>query len=258
MIRIGTSGYSYEDWRGPFYGRDLPSRDFLAHYATRFDTCEINFSYYRMPEARTLAGMLERTAGRVTFSIKLPRTLTHDRPEDPGPEARRFREALSPWIEGGVLGAVLAQLPHGFGPGARSQAWLDRLLGALEGLPRVVELRHGGWISQDTFDHLRAAGAGFCCVDEPALPGLVPPLGVVTAEPAYVRFHGRNAERWYDHAEAWERYDHAYSDDELAEWVPRIRRMATRARQTFVYFNNHFQAKAISAAERLRELLAGP
>ncbi len=258
MIHVGTSGFSYQDWKGPFYPPDLPSRDFLAYYSQRFDACEINFSYYRMPEAHTLERMLERSGGRVRFTIKLTRTITHEPGADPEAleaELVRFRQALQPWREAGVLGGVLAQFPNGFRPGPRSRARLDRILEGLEGLPAVVEFRHRGWIGQDTFEHLTSRQAAVCCVDEPDLPGLLPRLGVVTAEPGYVRFHGRNRENWYDHDEAWERYDYQYADDELKSWQGRLQRMDQRTEHTYVFFNNHFQAKAVSAANRLRELL---
>jgi uncharacterized protein YecE (DUF72 family) len=255
LIRVGTSGYSYEDWSGPFYPPGVRPRDYLRHYAAHFDTCEINFSYYRMPTARTLARMVETSGGTVTFTIKLPRTVTHERAEDLDGQLATFTEALAPWTEAGVLGAVLAQLPHGFGPRPDNRAYLDRLLEGLRPHPTVVEFRNAAWVKQETFEHLRAQGAALCCVDEPRLRGLVPPLGVVTAPPGYVRFHGRNAAKWYDHDQAYQRYDYLYSDPELTEWVGRIRTMAERAPDTFVFFNNHFGAKAVSGARRLRELL---
>ena len=255
MISVGTSGYSYDDWKGPFYPPALRARDYLAHYSGQFDACEINFSYYRMPEARTLAGMLERSGGRVTFTIKLTRTITHEPTDDVDAELARFRAALVPWQEAGVLGAVLAQFPHGFRPRPEGRERLCRILDGLKDVPRVVEFRNRAWIGQDTFAQLRDQGAALCCVDEPDLPGLLPRLGVVTAAPGYVRFHGRNQKTWYEHDQAWQRYDYAYSDDELQSWVPRIQRMAELADPVFVFFNNHFQAKAVTAARRLRELL---
>ncbi|MFH2010694.1 MAG: DUF72 domain-containing protein [bacterium] len=258
MIRIGTSGYSYDDWLGHFYPPGTGRADYLSYYSQHFDTCEINFSYYRMPTAQTLGRMLETSAGRVTFTIKLPRTITHDRASDLTEQLTQFTAALAPWREAHVLGGVLAQLPHGFGPDPRSRAYLDAVLDGLRPLPTVVEFRNARWIRQETFAHLTAKGIGMCCVDEPDLKGLLPRLGVVTAPPGYVRFHGRNRDKWYDHEQAYERYDYRYGDDELEEWVPRIQRMSERSSDVYVFFNNHFQAKAISGAKRLQELLAGP
>lgn len=256
-LRIGTSGYSYADWKGPFYPSDLPQRDFLPYYATHFDACEINFSYYRMPTAKTLASMVERTDGRVQFAIKATRTLTHEPAADLATEAATFRTALAPFVDARVLGGVLLGFPGGLRPSPGSWDRIRRLLDALAPLPRVVEFRHRSWLSEATFDRLRDQGAAFCCVDEPALPSLIPPVAVVTAEPAYVRFHGRNRDKWFGHEAAHERYNYDYSDDELAEWVPRIERLAKRSTQTLVFFNNHFQARAVSAANRLREMLLG-
>jgi len=255
LIRIGTSGYSYEDWRGHFYPPEARKPDYLRHYAAHFDTCEINFSYYRMPTARTLARMVETSGGAVTFTIKLTRTITHEPAEDLTGLLAQFKEALTPWTEAGVLGAVLVQLPHSFAPRPPTRTYLDRILDGLRPHPTAVEFRNAAWVRQDTFEHLGTKGAALCCVDEPDLSGLVPPLGVVTAPPGYVRFHGRNATKWYDHDQPHERYDYRYTDDDLAQWVPRIRKMADRADNTFVFFNNHFEAKAVSGAKRLRELL---
>lgn len=259
MIRVGTSGYSYEDWKGHFYPPEARKPDYLRHYAEHFDTCEINFSYYRMPTAATLARMVETSGGTVTFTIKLPRSVTHERADDLDQQLTQFKEALAPWTEANVLGGVLAQLPHSYRPGPLGRTYLDRILDGLRPHPTIVEFRNAAWIKQDTFEHLRHQGVALCCVDEPQLKGLVPPLGVVTASPGYVRFHGRNAEQWYDHDQPYQRYDYRYSDEELTGWVGRIQKMAERSPDTFVFFNNHFQAKAVSGAKRLRELLGiGP
>ena len=208
-----------------------------------------------MPDARTLGRMLDKSEGPATFILKLTRTITHERAADLAEQLKQFKTALVPWQDANVLGGVLAQFSNSFRPGPESRAYLDRILDGLGPLPTVVEFRHARWICQDTFEHLRAARVGVCCVDEPALKGLLPPLGVVTASPGYVRFHGRNREAWYDHDQPHERYDYRYSDDELNEWVPRLKKMSARTPDVFVFFNNHFQAKAVSGAKRLRELL---
>jgi uncharacterized protein YecE (DUF72 family) len=263
VIRVGTSGYSYPDWKGPFYPQSLPAAQLLAFYSQHFSACEINATYYRPPTAPQLARMLERSGGRVVFSVKLPRELTHEGPAVTTESLGAFQAAVAPLVAADRLGAVLAQFPASFRPGTESWRYLDRLLSGLRPLPTVVELRHGSWVGEATFERLRAAGVGFCAVDEPDLPGLLPPVAVVTASPGYVRFHGRNREQWHRHEAAHERYTWDYSDAELREWVPRIRRMETRTPNVFVFFNNHFQAKAVTAARRLRELLdlaapAGP
>jgi len=119
----------------------------------------------------------------------------------------------------------------------------------------VVEFRNMEWIKPQVFDLLRQLSLGFCCVDQPRLRGLIPPIAEVTGPVAYVRFHGRNAAKWWRHDEAWERYDYSYTTEELAEWVPRIKSLDEQAEQTFAFANNHWQGQAVDTARQLKMLL---
>jgi len=158
----------------------------------------------------------------------------------------------------GALGCVLLQFPFAFRPGPESAAHILGLRDGLGDLPAVVEFRHRRWVSEDTFDWLRRHRLGFCCVDEPPLPGLLPPVAVATGPVAYVRFHGRNAARWWQHAEAWERYDYLYTEAELLSWVQKIRALESQSTTTFVFFNNHAAGQAAANARMMQRLLAGP
>jgi len=121
-----------------------------------------------------------------------------------------------------------------------------------------VEFRDSGWVTDETFEDLRRLKLGFCCVDEPRLKGLMPPVVKATGPVGYVRFHGRNAARWWEHENAWERYDYTYKEDELAEWVPRLRELEASTEVTLVYANNHYRGQSISALQSLMSLLAQP
>jgi uncharacterized protein YecE (DUF72 family) len=253
-LLIGTSGYSYEDWRGRFYPERLPKNEFLAYYAEHFAACEINFTYYRPPDARTLAGMVRTSGGRVTLVIKAPAALTHARRGDEELVTQELLRALEPVRSAGVLGGVLLQFPYSFHDRPDHRDYLARLRALLPAVPLIIELRNSAWVRETTFALLRAHDLAFCNVDEPRLKGLLPPLGVVTAEPAYVRFHGRNAATWWRHEQAHERYDYLYSEQELAEWLPRLRAMEKRARTTYAFFNNHFESKSVENARQLRAL----
>lgn len=254
MIKIGTSGFSYDDWVGQVYPPDLPAREHLAYYAERFPTVELNVTYYRVPEPRTVEGWVRKTPLDFLFAVKAFQGLTHERKE---PDFQGFVAALTPLVESGKLGCVLAQFPYSFHPTLENREYLALLRAGFGDLPVVVELRNAGWVTDETFDLLHSLNLGYCCVDEPQLRGLMPPLAIATGPVAYVRFHGRNAAKWYAHEEAWERYNYSYSESELKEWVPRIRALDDEAPLTLVYFNNHYRGQATKGARDLGQLLLG-
>ncbi len=252
MIRIGTSGFSYDDWVGPFYPPGLPAREQLAFYAREFATVEINTTYYRIPDPRLVQGWAERTPADFLFAVKAYQGLTHERDN---PDCAAFVAALQPLVEAGKLACVLAQFPYSFHPTPDNRDYLRRVRAGLGDLPAVIEFRHAGWLSQGIFELLRSLGLGFCCVDEPRLRGLLPPVAVATGPVAYVRFHGRNAAKWYNHDQAWERYNYTYPAAELQEWAPQIRTLDAAAALTLVYFNNHYVGQAVQGARDLNQLL---
>lgn len=254
MIRIGTSGFSYPDWVGPFYPPGLPAREHLTFYAREFHTVELNVTYYRMPDRRTVAGWAQRTSDRFLFAVKAFGGLTHDRA---APDFAGFVAGLAPLAAAGKLGCVLAQFPHAFHPTPENRDYLKVLRDGLVDLPVVAEFRDAAWAGQETLALLRGLELGFCCVDEPRLPGLMPPLAAATGPVAYVRFHGRNAAKWYNHQEAWERYNYSYTAAELREWLPRLRQLDAAAPLTLIYFNNHYVGQAVRGARDLGQLLLG-
>jgi uncharacterized protein YecE (DUF72 family) len=260
MIRIGTSGYSYDDWKGPYYPENIKSTDMLPFYAQEFGATEINYTYYRMPSARTLAAMARKVPDNFVFTVKASKELTHEREEaEEGggtPENfRLFREALQPLTDEGKFGCVLAQFPNSFKPTAENRDYLQTFRERMGDLPVVVEFRNATWVTDDTMDLLRKNDLGYCCVDEPRMKGLIPPIAVATSPIAYVRFHGRNAKKWWQHDEAYERYSYEYSPEELTEWVPKIEKLENSAQQTFIFTNNHYRGAAVTTARQLKEML---
>lgn len=253
MIRLGTSGFSYDDWVGPVYPPELPKRDWLAHYASLFDTVELNVTYYRVPGRSTVEGWCRRTPDDFAFAVKAHSSLTHDRQT---PDFDGFCAALAPAVGAGKLACVLAQFPQSFHCLPENRAYLARLRDGLKDLPVVTEFRHQSWVNQDAFELLRTLNLGYCCVDEPELRGLMPPIAIATSSPAYVRFHGRNAAKWWEHEHAWERYDYTYSADELKEWIPRLRALEHEAGLVLAYANNHYRGQSMQAMEQLKLLLS--
>jgi uncharacterized protein YecE (DUF72 family) len=253
MIRLGTSGFSYDDWVGPFYPADLPRSQWLTFYAHEFDTVELNVTYYRPPSQRTVAGWMDRTPDGFLFSVKAHSSLTHERlnPDFPG-----FRAGLSPLIDGGRLACVLAQFPFSFHPTPANREYLRGLRDGLADVPVVVEFRDSAWVGEETFTQLASLQLGFCSVDEPQIKGLMPPIARATGPLGYVRFHGRNAKDWWEHEHGWQRYDYTYSEAELREWVPKLRQLDADLPLTLVYANNHYRGQSVDALRTLRGILA--
>lgn len=254
MIYLGTSGFSYNDWVGPFYPSGMPKREWLVYYAREFLACEINATYYTIPKPATLESMARKTGEGFLFAVKANQRMTHQ-PKDNEEVFKAFREMLTPLIDGGKLGCVLAQFPYSFRFIHQNRDYLETFRERLGDLPIVIEFRNAGWLREDVFNWLRRNELGFCCVDEPQLPNLLPPIAVATTNIAYVRFHGRNKEKWWQHEHAYERYDYSYSPEELEEWLPRIRHLDETAERTFVFANNHWQGQAVSTIRQLRMLL---
>jgi uncharacterized protein YecE (DUF72 family) len=254
-VYIGTSGYSYADWVGPFYPDGTRKGDMLAYYSRYFRAVEINFTYYRMPTARTIAGMAAKAAGRLLFAVKLVGELTHGDNRDPK-LIRDYLEALRPMAEENVLGVILAQFPWSFKRTDDALAYLQWLAEALGEHALAIEFRNREWDDPTVLEVLREAGIAYVNVDEPKLDGLMRPSDYTTSKRAgYFRFHGRNAVKWWKHDRAEERYDYLYSRDELTEWIPRIKKVAGETGKTYVFMNNHPLGKAVENARQLMEML---
>ena len=275
MIFVGTSGYSFRDWVGPFYPDGTKNQEMLSRYARAFPAVEINATYYRLPPASTFQGMVRNSPPGFRFVVKLTGSLTHgddggaSRDRGPAPGAseargageteiglgcRRFLQAVAPLEDAGRLDGILAQFPYRFREGPAERERIAALRHHLGPRPFFVEFRHQSWAQESTYRLLEELDVGFCVVDEPSLPGLFPPVVRQTSDVAYFRFHGRNAERWWD-GDSSTRYDYLYSEEELREWSVKIHDTAARTRQTFVFFNNCHGGSAPRNAEQMQAIL---
>jgi len=254
-ILIGTCGYSYREWVGPFYPPKTGTEDFLRLYAAEFPTVEIDNSYYRMPTAAQMRGMMESGGPGLSIALKAVQTLTHTvDPEKWKDEAKTFMEAVEPLQNAGRLVAVLFQFPYSFHYTADNRQYLDRLLGEFGGFPSAVEFRNGEWSSSRVIEGLKKRSAAYVSTDLPDLKGLPPVLDVSTSSLSYFRLHGRNSETWWG-SDSKSRYDYLYSDQELEGAAERIKRIAMKADKLVIYFNNHTRGKAISNARSLQKIL---
>jgi len=253
-ILIGTSGYSYKDWVGPFYPPGTKPSNFLAYYQREFNFTELNFSYYRQPDPAALDRMVKSTGEHFQFAIKATKGITHDGPAGCEKEAEQFIENIKPLVNSKKLAAVLLQFPFSFHYTTASRRQLASICQLFEGLPLAVEFRNREWQKESVYAGLKSFHACFTNVDLPALKGLPVAKSVVTAPLSYVRFHGRNIETWWS-GNNTTRYDYLYNDQELREWVPHIRSMMESSRKVIIAFNNHWNAQAIKNAKSMAGML---
>jgi uncharacterized protein YecE (DUF72 family) len=251
MLYFGTSGFSYNDWVGHFYPPNMPRQEWLRLYALEFNALELNSTYYAIPKLSVVNNMIAKTGEGFLFSIKANQDMTHTR-QNENAAFVSFVQMLRPFIDVGKLGCVLAQFPYSFGFNRHNQDYVELFRERLGDLPLVVEFRNAQWINPEVFDWLRSHNLGFCSVDEPKLPRLMPPVAEVTSNIGYIRFHGRNAAKWWQHEYAYERYDYTYSIEELSEWLPKIRKIDGLAGKTFIFANNHWQGQAVNTIRQLR------
>jgi len=270
-VFVGTSGWSFADWVGPFYPPGMKSGDFLVHYAKHFGCVEVNVTYYRIPPPRTMEQIERKTPDGFRFIVKLNQAMTHERSLET-PLVSSFLDCIAPLKAAGKYHGLLAQFPWAFKRDEPSKAHLERLREALPDEPLWVEFRHDSWMHPKLADWLTEREIGYCAVDEPQLPGLVPPVTHVSNGIGYVRFHGRNAKHWWDSGTARAvaasgdaapargsreqlRYDYDYSESELMQWLGRVQALAQKAKQTYLFFNNCHAGQAARNAKLMEELL---
>ena len=249
-VWLGTSGYSYSDWVGPVYPRGTKPGQMLARYSRLLPTVELNFTFYRTPTAATLARQAEQVPATFPFLVKVPRTLTH---RQDAADLQAFVAAAEELRGRGQLLGVLCQFPPSFRHGEPAKRWLTTLGRGLAGLTPAVEFRHSSWQQPEIPAWLGEHGLDLVSVDVPDLRALYP-RGLVQSGPRlYVRFHSRDAARWYGAGER--RYDYTYSEAELAEWAHALKDAAGKAERAVLLFNNCFDGQAVANARQMRALL---
>jgi len=253
MIHIGTSGYSFKDWKGTFYPVKITSAEMLEFYSRHFKVVEINATYYAILKPRIFENMAERTPEDFRFIVKANSGMTHERTDNES-VFHQFEDSIQPLVEAGKLKGILAQFPWSFKNDERNRKYLRTYKDRLPEYPLIVEFRHISWITEPLFGFLRELGISYCAVDEPNLPGLVPPKVMITTDPGYVRFHGRNEKTWWA-GDSSQRYNYLYSEQELKEWVPKIKQLAASTQETYVFFNNCHAGQAAKNAKTMQDML---
>jgi uncharacterized protein YecE (DUF72 family) len=255
-IRVGPAGWSYPDWEKVVYPPHGSKFDHLAYLASFFDTIEINSPFYRIPPPTHAKSWIRRVADNpdFRFTTKIFRGFTHEKAELADADVTAFRHYLDPLLDADRLGAILLQFPWSFRNTPESLEKLAALFRAFDDYPKALEVRHASFQNEDFVRFLDEQNVSWVNVDQPLFHDSVKPADAVTGPLAYVRFHGRNYEKWFAHEESWERYNYLYSKEELEPWVDRIGVMA-KSRDVFVVTNNHFRGQAIINAGDLKESL---
>ncbi len=261
-LLIGTSGYDYPEWKGVFYPEKTARKDFLAFYATQFNALELNSTFYNMPTAERILSFYERSEGKVQFSVKTNRLLTHDISRNWKTDAETFKTAIKPLNEKNCLSAVLFQFPESFHYSNDNRIYLAEIIRFYDGFPLFIEFRHREWLKDSVFEGLEKRQAGLVFCDMPQLKNLPDVFAAKTpfiGNKAYIRLHGRNEKAWYVHDEqnnGSARYCYDYNDEELVSFVPVINAAITEGKQTQIFFNNHPNGHGPKNAKRLKELMS--
>ncbi|UCF58893.1 MAG: DUF72 domain-containing protein [Candidatus Bathyarchaeota archaeon] len=241
-IWLGTSGWSYREWIGPFYKKK--EKSMLSAYSKVFKTVEINSTFYRYPSKGMAMGWLKYSPTDFIFVAKLPKLITHEKKlrlvEGVEDDLKRFCELMEPLHLNGKLGCMLIQLPPRFNFN------LDLMEDFFKILPTnikfAVEFRDSSWMRDETWRLLKNYKVAYTIVDEP----LLPPEVHVTSKIAYFRWHGRGTRPWYNYR---------YSIDELKPWVPKVKEVADKVETVYGYLNNHYHGYAVENCLQILEML---
>jgi len=241
-ILLGTSGWSYKEWVGPFYTEK--DKSLLKAYTRVFKTVEIDSTFYRYPSKGTVMGWVRYSPEGFVYTAKLPKLITHEKKLDMAQgiqeDLEKFIELLEPLWLGGKLGCLLIQLPPKYDYRPKEFEEFLRIL------PRhikfAVEFRDLSWMREETWALLQKHDVAYAIVDEP----LLPPELHFTASLAYFRWHGKGVRPWYNY-----RYD----VEELEPWVPKVKEATEKVKTIYGYFNNHYHGYAVENCLQVLEML---
>lgn len=249
LIRLGTSGWSYDDWIGSFYPSGTPAARYLSVYAQHFNTVEIDSTFYRAPSQAMIDAWRTRTPDEFVFAVKVPRSITHDAQlVDVAAELDAFAHAMR------QLGAKCGPLLFQFAPSFTAERWND--LAAL--VPRLptdlrwaIEVRHTSWLQEPLYDLLRAHNVALAHVDLPWMPRTLP----VTADFAYIRWLGDRRQIADDFSHVRPGFERS---DDLDWWTRQIRRLNERGVAVFAYAINHYQGHSPATLREMQRRLDLP
>jgi len=260
MIRVSTSGFSYDDWIGLFYPDDIKKTELLPYFNQYFDAVELNYSYYSFPGKKGIDGHLRNAPG-MKFALKGHSSFTHQRSYNEE-TLSCYKAALDQLAEADALICLLLQFPYSFHENAENRRYIDSLATKFKKYPLAIELRHANWKNHVTYNQFQQLGVSLVTTDAPDLPNLYRGGWEQIGDFGYVRLHGRNNEKWWDNDEGWQRYDYLYNQQQIEGMAAGVRTLAGKTqtnqeseRDVFVFFNNHWQSQgAINALQLSLEL----
>jgi uncharacterized protein YecE (DUF72 family) len=241
-ILLGTSGWSYKEWIGPFYRKG--EKSMMRAHAKVFKTAEINSTFYAYPSKGTVMGWTRYSPEDHIFCAKLPKLITHDKKlnleEGVEDDLQRFCDLIRPLSLNGKLGCLLIQLPPKYSFN------FEHLESFFKILPKeirfAVEFRNISWMNKETWSLLQKYQVAYANVDEP----LLPPEVHVTTDFSYFRWHGHGKNPWFDYH---------YKLEELEPWIPKLKETSAKVKKIFGYFNNHFHGYAVENCLQVLEML---
>jgi len=248
---IGTSGWSFKDWVGTFYPADTQQRGMLACYVHHFETVEINYTFYRLPSARTMESIAAKAPESFRFWVKANQAATHDLDRT---VSRPFLDGLAPMLDSGKFAGLLLQFPQRFHRTVANRKCLSVALEDYRSVPLAVEFRHQSWQHPSVLQGLRDRDVTLVIPDVPDLPGLYRQAAAATNRTGYLRLHSRDASKWYNEGGA-DRYDYSYSREELDELIEAWEALEEPMDEVYTFFNNCHHGQAAQNAEALRRIL---
>jgi uncharacterized protein YecE (DUF72 family) len=250
-VWIGTAGYAWPDWVGPFYPDGTSLERMPRYYATQFPCVEINSTFYRPPAPGQLSRLADRTAPGFQFSLKVPRTVSHERRVQ---ALKPFKTAADELAARHRLIGFVLQFPEAFHDTPAHRDWVMRVADGLWPYPAWVEFRHRSWMRPRLGDWLRERRLEPATIDVPSLPQLFPRGWIDPGTTRlYARLHSRVADNWFGPGKA--RYDYDYPDDVLREWIGKLVAAAPRLTDVHLFFNNCHGIQGPTNARRLADLI---